>query len=228
MYQIQYYPYVAGSHPNEVPVNPSYQYSLPTFGSTAYAPLSQNQSVYQSTSFNLPWFSYPQPQFQSYVQVTHYPPSYSQSYPQYYMPTSQIPVQTSNYSQSPSPVDYGSTASSPTAAIPPDHTDTLRGPPRKPKQSGHALWVGNLPLDTKLEELKDFFAMDGLESIFLIQKSNCAFVNYTTERAVVDALAAFNQKRILSWIEVDSSLSRGTIGMSSSTISNANESLSYA
>jgi hypothetical protein len=53
-------------------------------------------------------------------------------------------------------------------------------------------------MGVKLEELKDFFATEGLESIFLIQKSNCAFVNYTTERAALDALAAFNQKRTIS------------------------------
>jgi RNA recognition motif-containing protein len=69
-----------------------------------------------------------------------------------------------------------------------------RGPPRKPKQSGFALWVGNLPQDVLLEELKDFFAIEGLESIFLIRKSNCAFVNYDTEEACSLALSMFNDK----------------------------------
>jgi hypothetical protein len=203
MYQIQYYPFVAGYQQSEVPVQHSYQYSQPATGATAYPPQGQSQFVYQSNPFNTPWYSYPQPQFQSYVQATPYP-QYSQSYsqynPQYYhpppnsSPTAQIPVQTSNYSP---PVDYvapSPTVSKSTSAIPTAHTDMLRGPPRKPKQSGHALWVGNLPLDVELEEMRDFFAMDGLESIFLIRKSNCAFVNYTTERAALDALAAFNQK----------------------------------
>jgi hypothetical protein len=71
-----------------------------------------------------------------------------------------------------------------------------RGPPRKPKQSGFALWVGNLPRDVVLEELKEFFALDGLESIFLIRKSNCAFVNYKTEEACSRALSTFNDKSI--------------------------------
>lgn len=69
-----------------------------------------------------------------------------------------------------------------------------RGPPRKPKQSGYALWVGNLPRDVPLEELKEFFAIDGLESLFLIRKSNCAFVNYKTEEDCAKALQLFNDR----------------------------------
>jgi RNA recognition motif. (a.k.a. RRM, RBD, or RNP domain) len=73
-----------------------------------------------------------------------------------------------------------------------------RGPPRKPKQSGFALWVGNLPRDVRLEELKDFFAIEGLESIFLIRKSNCAFVNYKKEEDCAKALSTFNDKSTIS------------------------------
>ena len=75
-------------------------------------------------------------------------------------------------------------------------THLPRGPPRKPKQSGFAIWVGNLPRDVGLEELKEFFALDALESIFLIRKSNCAFVNYKTEEACNLALSTFNDKRM--------------------------------
>ena len=56
-----------------------------------------------------------------------------------------------------------------------------RGPPRKPKQSGHALWVGNLPPGATVIDLKDHFSREAtrdIESLFLISKSNCAFVNY--------------------------------------------------
>lgn len=78
----------------------------------------------------------------------------------------------------------------------PDPENMLpRGPPRKPKQSGFALWVGNLPRDVQLEELKEFFAIEGLESIFLIRKSNCAFVNYKTEEICSIALQRFNDRR---------------------------------
>ncbi|KAI5199716.1 hypothetical protein E4T39_06088 [Aureobasidium subglaciale] len=73
-----------------------------------------------------------------------------------------------------------------------------RGPPRKPKQSGHALWVGNLPPDTTIGALKDHFSLDAtddIESVFLISKSNCAFVNYCDESACVAAMARFHESR---------------------------------
>ncbi|KAK2788917.1 hypothetical protein FQN52_006450 [Onygenales sp. PD_12] len=73
-----------------------------------------------------------------------------------------------------------------------------RGPPRKPKQSGHALWVGNLPSRASIVDLKDHFSRDAteeIESVFLISNSNCAFVNYKTEIACVSALARFHDSR---------------------------------
>jgi YT521-B-like domain/RNA recognition motif. (a.k.a. RRM, RBD, or RNP domain) len=74
----------------------------------------------------------------------------------------------------------------------------LRGPPRKPRQSGYALWCGNLPAETKIIALKDHFARDAtneIESVFLISKSNCAFVNYRTEEACVAAQERFHDSR---------------------------------
>ena len=73
-----------------------------------------------------------------------------------------------------------------------------RGPPRKPKQSGHALWVGNLPPGTFVMDLKDHFSRDAtndIESVFLISKSNCAFVNYRTETACAEAMTRFHDSR---------------------------------
>ncbi|CAG8908777.1 unnamed protein product [Penicillium egyptiacum] len=73
-----------------------------------------------------------------------------------------------------------------------------RGPPRKPKQSGHALWVGNLPPGASVVDLKDHFSQDAtndIESVFLISKSNCAFVNYKSAAACVAALARFHDSR---------------------------------
>jgi hypothetical protein len=75
---------------------------------------------------------------------------------------------------------------------------TPRGPPRKPKQSGHALWVGNLPPGTDIHDLKDYFSQDAtkdVESVFLISKSNCAFVNYKTEESCLAALSRFHDSR---------------------------------
>lgn len=73
-----------------------------------------------------------------------------------------------------------------------------RGPPRKPKQSGHALWVGNLPSGTVISDLKDHFSKDAtkdIESVFLISKSNCAFVNYRSEGACAAAMSRFHDSR---------------------------------
>ena len=75
---------------------------------------------------------------------------------------------------------------------------TPRGPPRKPKQSGHALWVGNLPPGTLIVDLKDHFSRDAkqdIESVFLISKSNCAFVNYRKESACSAAMTRFHDSR---------------------------------
>lgn len=73
-----------------------------------------------------------------------------------------------------------------------------RGPPRKPKQSGHALWVGNLPPGTTVVSLKDHFSREAtkdIESLFLISKSNCAFVNYRTEESCTAAMHRFHDSR---------------------------------
>jgi hypothetical protein len=80
----------------------------------------------------------------------------------------------------------------------PTTPSTLRGPPRKPKQSGHALWVGNLPPGASVVDLKDHFSQDAtnsIESVFLISKSNCAFVNYKSAAACAAALARFHDSR---------------------------------
>jgi hypothetical protein len=74
----------------------------------------------------------------------------------------------------------------------------LRGPPRKPKQSGHALWVGSLPPGTSVVDLKDHFSREATSdilSVFLISKSNCAFVNYKTEESCSAAMTRFHDSR---------------------------------
>ncbi|KAL2866783.1 putative YT521-B-like splicing factor [Aspergillus lucknowensis] len=76
---------------------------------------------------------------------------------------------------------------------------TFKVPPRKPKQSGNALWVGNLAPGTNIVELKNHFSQDAtkdLESVFLISRSNCAFVNYKTEAACLRALSRFHDTRL--------------------------------
>lgn len=70
-----------------------------------------------------------------------------------------------------------------------------RGPPRKPKRSGYAIWVGNIPMYASIEALKDHFSRDAtseIESVFLMSKSSCAFVNYKTKEACDAAVERCN------------------------------------
>ncbi|KAJ4312707.1 hypothetical protein N0V94_007308 [Neodidymelliopsis sp. IMI 364377] len=62
----------------------------------------------------------------------------------------------------------------------------------------HALWVGNLPPGTTVVSLKDHFSREAtkdIESLFLISKSNCAFVNYRTEASCTAAMHRFHDSR---------------------------------
>ncbi|KAL8770720.1 MAG: hypothetical protein Q9209_003587 [Squamulea sp. 1 TL-2023] len=92
-----------------------------------------------------------------------------------------------------------------------------RGPPRKPKQSGHALWVGNLPSGTKVIDLKDHFSREAtktIESVFLISKSNCAFVNYRSDEACAAAMGRFHDSRFQG-VRLVCRLRRGAAGPAS-------------
>ncbi|BGP52012.1 hypothetical protein JCM10450v2_007983 [Rhodotorula kratochvilovae] len=87
--------------------------------------------------------------------------------------------------------------------------------PRPPTHSPHALWVGNVPSDASHAELWQFFQTrptprmcgvvlspdaspridldsNGVESIHLIARSNCAFVNYLTPLHLRHAIAVSN------------------------------------
>lgn len=78
-------------------------------------------------------------------------------------------------------------------------TNTVpRGPPRKPRQSGFAMWVGNLPPHATVIDLKDHFsrgATQDIDSVKLISKSNCAFVNYKTQVSCEQAMHRFHDTR---------------------------------
>ncbi|KAK3725872.1 hypothetical protein LTR37_000020 [Vermiconidia calcicola] len=74
-----------------------------------------------------------------------------------------------------------------------------RGPPRKPGRSGHAIWVGNLPQNLPILRLIDHFTRGDsqhVQSIFLMSRSNCAFVNYRTEEACKSAQVRFHGTQI--------------------------------
>ncbi|KWU45205.1 hypothetical protein RHOSPDRAFT_33148 [Rhodotorula sp. JG-1b] len=86
--------------------------------------------------------------------------------------------------------------------------------PRPPTHSLHALWVGNVPSDASHAELWQFFKTrptpaecglvavpgdeaadlesNGVESIHLITRSNCAFVNYITNLHLHHSIAVTN------------------------------------
>ncbi|KAG6002137.1 hypothetical protein E4U21_003434 [Claviceps maximensis] len=78
--------------------------------------------------------------------------------------------------------------------------NTVRGPPRKPRQSGHALWIGNLPPQTDLMALVEHICREtiGMESLFLISKSNCAFANYKDELACSTAQQKLHDSKFQS------------------------------
>ncbi|GAA5870507.1 hypothetical protein JCM1840_004784 [Sporobolomyces johnsonii] len=86
--------------------------------------------------------------------------------------------------------------------------------PKPPAHSPHALWVGNVPSDASHAELWQFFmsrpspasyglvakageyGLDlqgtGVESIHLIARSNCAFINYVSDLHLQHAIAVSN------------------------------------
>ncbi|GJJ74973.1 hypothetical protein EMPS_07331 [Entomortierella parvispora] len=76
---------------------------------------------------------------------------------------------------------------------------------KKPKELDKAMWVGNVLNDTTLAELQAIFEAepteaegdvqhDVPESIFILAKSNCAFVNYSSHEAVDRAVLRFHDR----------------------------------
>ncbi|OAX32687.1 hypothetical protein K503DRAFT_701659 [Rhizopogon vinicolor AM-OR11-026] len=76
-------------------------------------------------------------------------------------------------------------------------------------RSEWVMWVGNVPDDTTHDELWRFLkhphspsselsepADSGVSSIFLISRSNCAFVNYDREESLQRAIAKFNGQQL--------------------------------
>ncbi|KAI1338585.1 YT521-B-like domain-containing protein [Xylariaceae sp. FL0016] len=101
-------------------------------------------------------------------------------------------------------------------------SNVVRGPPRKPRQSGHAIWIGNLPPQTDLMSLVQHVCKEaaGLESLFLISKSNCAFANFKDEGSCVAAQqrlhdSKFHTVRLVSRLR--KSTVEGTAGQTAPT-----------
>ncbi|KAF5963893.1 hypothetical protein FBULB1_13104 [Fusarium bulbicola] len=88
----------------------------------------------------------------------------------------------------------------------------VRGPPRKPRQSGHAIWIGNLPPQTDLMSLVHHVCKEavGLESLFLISKSNCAFANFKDEETCTAAQQKLHDSKFQS-VRLVSRLRKSTV-----------------
>jgi len=88
----------------------------------------------------------------------------------------------------------------------------VRGPPRKPRQSGHAIWIGNLPPQTDLMSLVRHVCSEtqGLESLFLISKSNCAFANFNDEKMCIAAQQQLHDSKFQS-VRLVSRLRKSTV-----------------
>ncbi|KAG8164801.1 hypothetical protein KVR01_005076 [Diaporthe batatas] len=91
-------------------------------------------------------------------------------------------------------------------------SNVVRGPPRKPRQSGHAIWIGNLPSQTDLMSLVHHVCKEaeGLESLFLISKSNCAFANYKDEVSCLAAQQKLHESKFQS-VRLVSRLRKNTV-----------------
>ncbi|CZR50729.1 uncharacterized protein PAC_00603 [Phialocephala subalpina] len=92
-------------------------------------------------------------------------------------------------------------------------SSVVRGPPRKPRQSGHAIWIGNLPPHTDLMSLVLHVCKEtsGLESLFLISKSNCAFANFKDEESCAAAQVKIHDSRFQT-VRLVSRLRRSSVG----------------
>jgi len=97
-------------------------------------------------------------------------------------------------------------------------SSVVRGPPRKPRQSGHAIWIGNLPPQTALMDLVRHVCKEttGLESLFLISKSNCAFANFKDDSACAEAQAKIHDSRFQT-VRLVSRLRRPSVSTSTAT-----------
>lgn len=77
---------------------------------------------------------------------------------------------------------------------------------------GYAIWIGNLPPHTDLMSLVNHVCREasGLDSLFLISKSNCAFANFKDEQTCVAAQQKLHDSRFQT-VRLVSRLRRGAV-----------------
>ncbi|RDA88058.1 hypothetical protein CP532_5263 [Ophiocordyceps camponoti-leonardi (nom. inval.)] len=151
-----------------------------------------------------------------YPQPGHYPGQPQHMGPGvvsgHYVPSSQ-PAPDSRKSRAPADnVQVPIQLQKPAQDEPGSRQNTVRGPPRKPRQSGHAIWIGNLPPQTELMSLVHHVCKEtvGLESLFLISKSNCAFANFKDENTCLAAQQKLHDSKFIS-VRLVSRLRKNTV-----------------
>ncbi|ROW11367.1 hypothetical protein VMCG_01065 [Cytospora schulzeri] len=134
-----------------------------------------------------------------YGQMPQYPP-HAQSPHVQGMPTSYMPVPGSQPDSRVGPSQAGDNVNGVT------YTTT-----QEPIQS-HAIWIGNLPSQADLMSLVHHVCKEaeGLESLFLIAKSNCAFANYRDEASCLAAQQKLHESKFLS-VRLVSRLRKNTV-----------------
>ncbi|POS72693.1 hypothetical protein DHEL01_v208917 [Diaporthe helianthi] len=176
--------------------------SMPYYGNQ----LMGNQQLHSSMGY---YYAQMAP-FHSHAQTTH-----SQAMVGSYMP---VPGSQAEIRSGPQQVGEGANSGAFAAAQETKNgssegqSNVVRGPPRKPRQSGHAIWIGNLPSQTDLMSLVHHVCKEaeGLESLFLISKSNCAFANYKDEVCCLAAQQKLHESKFQS-VRLVSRLRKNTV-----------------
>jgi hypothetical protein len=103
-----------------------------------------------------------------------------------------------------SPNKVVSLSSKPKQTVAPDESNNLL--------TGHAIWIGNLPPQTELMSLVHHVCKEtnGLESLFLISKSNCAFANFKDEATCITAQQQLHDSKFQS-VRLVSRLRKSTV-----------------
>ncbi|UKZ62341.1 uncharacterized protein TrAtP1_003591 [Trichoderma atroviride] len=106
---------------------------------------------------------------------------------------------------------------------------SARGSSRKPRQTGNAVWIGNLPPQTDLMSLVHHVSKEtgGLESLFLIAKSNCAFANFKDEDSCITAQLKLHESRFQS-VRLVSRLRKNEVDGPIPSTTNASKPISQA
>ncbi|KAK3989201.1 zinc finger CCCH domain-containing protein 45 [Cladorrhinum sp. PSN332] len=191
--------------------------SRPDMNFYAGAPMIVNQQHHPGAHYyyQTPAFTGQGPHVQAQLQMLgQYTQPHPQHQPQEQQSQHQPQQQQHQDHQAQLHPDYGATHPVQPANLPSEsrQTNVVRGPPRKPRQSGHAIWIGNLPPQTSLMDLVHHVCRetDGLESLFLISKSSCAFANFKDEESSIAAQRKLHDSKFMM-VKLVSRLRKSTV-----------------